>query len=180
MGKLNDSTIVNSINSEYVLLTDSNGLPLRISKNNLAEAVRSVMSEANIINKGLMPAGLIGSKNVMASVLLCETTSLAITGSILLSVSATTSGIPNLYFISMGRAGGSTGNPTVRVKVLSGDYTIKIIGKTDADGKCKVYAERNQFTPILDVIAMSTYGITMKMEIADNSDFEGGFEATLE
>lgn len=180
MGKLNDTTIVNSINSEYVLLTDSNGLPLRISKNNLAEAVRSVMSEANIINKGLMPAGLIGSKNVMASVLLCETTALAITGSILLSVSATTSGIPNLYFISMGRAGGSTGNPTVRVKVLSGVYTIKIIGKTDADGKCKVYAERNQFTPILDVIAMSTYGITMKMEIADNSDFEGGFEATLE
>lgn len=180
MGKLNDTTIVNSINSEYVLLTDSNGLPLRISKNNLAEAVRSVMSEANIINKGLMPAGLIGSKNVMASVLLCETTALAITGSILLSVSATTSGIPNLYFISMGRAGGSTGNPTVRVKVLSGNYTIKIIGKTDADGKCKVYAERNQFTPILDVIAMSTYGITMKMEIADNSDFEGGFEATLE
>ena len=180
MGKLNDTTIVNSINSEYVLLTDSNGLPLRISKNNLAEAVRSVMSEANIINKGLMPAGLIGSKNVMASVLLCETTALAITGSILLSVSATTSGIPNLYFISMGRAVGSTGNPTVRVKVLSGYYTIKIIGKTDADGKCKVYAERNQFTPILDVIAMSTYGITMKMEIADNSDFEGGFEATLE
>lgn len=180
MGKLSEAAIVNSINSEYVLLTDSNGLPLRISKNNLAEAVRSVMSEANIINKGLMPAGLIGSKNVMASVLLCETTALAITGSILLSVSATTSGIPNLYFISMGRAGGSTGNPTVRVKVLSGNYTIKIIGKTDADGKCKVYAERNQFTPILDVIAMSTYGITMKMEIADNSDFEGGFEATLE
>lgn len=180
MGKLNDSTIVNSINNEYVLLIDSNGLPVRISKNNLAEAVRSVMSEANIINKGLMPAGLIGSKNVMASVLLCETTDLAITGSILLSVSATTSGIPNLYFISMGRARGSTGNPTVRVKVLSGNYTIKIIGKTDADGKCKVYAERNQFTPILDVIAMSTYGITMKMEIADNSDFEGGFEAKLE
>lgn len=180
MGKLSEAAIVNSINSEYVLLTDSNGLPVRISKNNLAEAVRSVMSEANIINKGLMPAGLIGSKNVMKSVLLCETTDLAITGSILLSVSATTSGIPNLYFISMGRAGSSTGNPTVRVKVLSGDYTIKIIGKTDADGKCKVYAERNQFTPVLNVIAMSTYGITMKMEIADNSDFEGGFEATLE
>lgn len=180
MGKLNEAAQVSTIGSEYVLLTDSNGLPVRISKNNLAEAVRSVMSEANIINKGLMPAGLIGSKNVMESVLLCETTALAITGSILLSVSATTSGIPNLYFISMGRAGSSTGNPTVRVKVLSGDYTIKIIGKTDADGKCKVYAERNQFTPVLNVIAMSTYGITMKMEIADNSDFEGGFEATLE
>ena len=46
MGKLNEATIVNSINSEYVLLTDNNGLPVRISKNNLAEAIRSVMSEA--------------------------------------------------------------------------------------------------------------------------------------
>lgn len=179
MGKLNDTAIVNSINSEYVLLTDSNGLPVRISKNNLAEAVRSVMSEANIINKGLMPAGLIGSKNVMASVLLCETTALAITGSILLSVSATTSGIPNLYFISMGRAGGSTGNPTVRVKVLSGDYTIKIIGKTDAEGKCKIYAERTQYTPVLNILSMNTVGIAIKMETADNSEFANGFEATL-
>lgn len=57
---------------------------------------------------------------------------------------------------------------------------MKIIGKTDADGKCKVYAERTQYTPVIDVIAMSTFGITMKMESADNSEFEGGFEATLE
>lgn len=98
----------------------------------------------------------------------------------LLSISATTTGLPNLYFITMARASGNTGDPIIKVKVLAGSYNMKIIGKTDADGKCKVYAERNQFTPILDVIAMSTYGITMKMETADNSDFEGGFEATLE
>jgi len=109
MGKLNEAAQVSTIGSEYVLLTDSNGLPVRISKSNLAEVVRSVMSEANIINKGLMPAGLIGSKNTQTSVLLCETTNTAVTGSILLSISATTSGIPNLYFISMGRGSGSTG-----------------------------------------------------------------------
>lgn len=180
MGKLNEAAQVSTIGSEYVLLTDSNGLPVRISKNNLAEAVRSVMSEANIINKGLMPAGLIGSKNVMASVLLCETRSTAVTASMFLSISATTTGLPNLYFITMARASDNTGDPIIKVKVLAGSYNMKIIGKTDADGKCKVYAERNQFTPVLDVIAMSTYGITMKMEIADNSEFEGGFEATLE
>lgn len=179
MGKLSEAAIVNSINSEYVLLADSNGLPVRISKNNLAEAVRSVMNEANITNKGLMPAGLIGSKNTQASVLLCETTNTAVTGSILLSISATTSGIPNLYFISMGRGSGSTGNPTVRVKVLSGDYTIKIIGKTDAEGKCKIYAERTQYTPVLNVLSMNTVGIAIKMETADNSEFANGFEATL-
>ncbi|WP_330940614.1 hypothetical protein [Bacteroides sp. MSB163] len=127
--KLNEAAHVNTIGSEFITLMDANGSPLKINKADLAEAIRDNIPEANIINKGLMPAGLIGFKNVMTSVLLCETTALAITGSILLSVSATTSGIPNLYFISMGRAGGSTGNPTVRVKVLSGDYTIKIIGK---------------------------------------------------
>lgn len=180
MGKLSEAAIVNSINSEYVLLTDSNGLPVRISKNNLAEVIRGVMNEANITDKGLMPSGMIGSINKGASTLLCETQSITVTASMLLSISAVTTGLPNLYFITMARASGNTGNPIIKVKVLSGSYNMKIIGKTDADGKCKIYAERNQFTPILDVIAMSTYGITMKMETADNSDFEGGFEATLE
>lgn len=180
MGKLSEAAIVNSINSEYVLLTDSNGLPVRISKNNLAEVIRGVMNEANITDKGLMPSGMIGSINKGASTLLCETQSITVTASMLLSISATTTGLPNLYFITMARASGNTGDPIIKVKVLAGSYNMKIIGKTDADGKCKVYAERNQFTPILDVIAMNTYGITMKMKIADNSDFEGGFEATLE
>ena len=179
MGKLSEAAIVNSINSEYVLLTDSNGLPVRISKNNLAEVIRGVMNEANITDKGLMPSGMIGSINKGASTLLCETQSITVTASMLLSISAVTTGLPNLYFITMARTTGNTGDPIINVKVLAGSYNMKIIGKTDADGKCKVYAERNQFTPILDVIAMSTYGITMKMEIADNSDFEGGFEATL-
>lgn len=179
MGKLNEATIVNSINSEYVLLTDSNGLPVRISKNNLAEAVRSVMNEANITQKGLMPAGMIGSKNIQSSVLICETTSAAVTGSLLLAVSATTSGIPNLYFISMGRGSGSIKDPTLRVTVLSGLYNIKIIGKTDANGVCRIYAERNEYTPVLNVIAMNTNGIALKMGTADNSEFENGFEATL-
>lgn len=180
MGKLSEAAIVNSINSEYVLLTDSNGLPVRISKNNLAEVIRGVMNEANITDKGLMPSGMIGSINKGASTLLCETQSITVTASMLLSISATTTGLPNLYFITIARASGNTGDPIIKVKVLAGSYNMKIIGKTDADGKCKVYAERNQFTPVLDVIAMSTYGITMKMETADNSDFEGGFEATLE
>ena len=56
MGKLNETTQVNTIGSEFVLLTDSNGLPVRISKNNLAEAVRNVMSEATTEKNGLKPA----------------------------------------------------------------------------------------------------------------------------
>lgn len=152
---------------------------INITDANVIEQIRGNVPTATINKKGLMPAGMIGSKNIQSSVLICETTSTVVTGSLLLAVSATTSGIPNLYFISMGRGSGSTGNPTLRVTVLSGIYNIKIIGKTDAEGKCKIYAERNEYTPVLNVIAMNTIGITMKMETADNSEFENGFEATL-
>lgn len=180
MGKLNEAAQVSTIGSEYVLLTDSNGLPVRISKNNLAEAIRSVMNEADIDNKGLMPAGLIGSKNTQASVLLCETTNTAITGSILLAISATTTGTPNLYFITIARSSNSTSNPTVKVKVLSGTYNIKIIGKTDESGKCRIYAERIEYTPVLKALVMNTLGIVLKMEaVTDNSEFANGFEAEL-
>ena len=152
---------------------------IKITDNRVIEQIRDNMSAATISEKGLMPAGLIGSKNIQSSVLICETTNNAVTGSLLLAVSATTSGIPNLYFITMGRGSGSTSNPTLRVKVLAGTYDIKIIGKTDANGVCRIYAERNQYTPVLNVISMNKIGITMKMEAADNSDFANGFEATL-
>ena len=56
MGKLNEAAQVSTIGSEYVLLTDSNGLPVRISKNNLAEVIRSVMNEATTEKNGLKPA----------------------------------------------------------------------------------------------------------------------------
>lgn len=154
---------------------------VNITDDNVVEQIRGKLPLATVSNSGLMPAGLIVSKNVMLSVLLCETTSTAVTGSILLSVSSTTSGIPSLYFISMGRSINNTGNPTVKVKVLSGSYSIKIIGKTDSDGKCRIYAERKEFTPVLNAIAMSTVGIVMRMEsVGNNAEFEGGFEAMLE
>ena len=152
---------------------------IKITDTSVIEQIRDNMPTATISKNGLMPAGMIGTKNVMSSVLLCETTNTAVTGSLLLAVSATTSGIPNLYFITMGRSANSTNNPTLRVTLLSGIYNIKILGKTDANGVCRIYAERNQYTPVLDVIAMNTNGITMKMETADNSDFANGFEATL-
>ena len=152
---------------------------INITDASVIEQIRGNIPTATISKNGLMPAGVIGSKNTQTSILICETKSTVVTGSILLSISATTSGIPNLYFISMGRASGNTGNPIVRVKVLSGDYTIKIKGKTDAEGKCKIYAERTQFTPVLNIFSMNTIGITIKMETADNTEFENGFEATL-
>lgn len=151
-----------------------------ITDTSLVDSVRSKMATATPTAKGLLGAGIVGSLNVASSVLLCETTGMPVTGSLLLSVAAGTSNAPNLYYIAINRTVGNTGNPNVKVKVLSGSYLIKIKGKTDADGKCRIYAERLQYTPLFDVLVQNSYGITLKMETADNSAFEGGFEATVE
>lgn len=56
--KLNESTQVSSINSEYIALIDSNGNPVRISRADLAEVIRLVMSEATKERKGLASVDL--------------------------------------------------------------------------------------------------------------------------
>lgn len=150
-----------------------------ITATGVVDSIRNKMAVATVSNKGLMPSGVLSEFQGAYSVLLFETTSTPVTGSILLSISATSSGMPSLYYISISRAGDVTGNPNLKVKVLSGSYNM-IKAKTEADGKCRIYAERLQYTPILDALLMSSFGISMKMEAADNSAFEGGFEATLE
>ena len=52
--KLNEAPQVNTINNEYVLLTDSNGLPIRIKVTDLAEAIRNVMSTVTSDKNGLV------------------------------------------------------------------------------------------------------------------------------
>lgn len=151
-----------------------------ITDTSLVDSVRDKMKTATPTAKGLLGAGILGSLNVSSSVLLCETTLIPVTGSLLLSVAVATSNAPNLYYIAINRTVGNTGNPNVKVKVLSGSYLIKIKGKTDADGKCRIYAERLQYTPLFDVLVQNSYGITLKMETAENSAFDGGFEATVE
>lgn len=151
-----------------------------ITATGVVDSIRNKMAVATVSNKGLMPSGVLSEFQGAYSVLLFETTSTPVTGSILLSISATSSGMPSLYYISISRVGDVTGNPNLKVKVLSGSYNIKIKAKTEADGKCRVYAERLVYTPILNVLLMSSFGISMKMEAADNSAFEGGFEATFD
>lgn len=56
--KLNESTQVSSINSEYIALIDSNGNPVRINRADLAEVIRLVMSEATKERKGLASVDL--------------------------------------------------------------------------------------------------------------------------
>ncbi len=152
---------------------------IQITNTSVIELIQGALPEATVNEKGLLPAGKFGNRNQGSSTLLCTTNPTAITASMLLSISATTSGVPNLYFITIGRGASSTANPTLRVKVLSGSYGIKIKAKTATDGVCKIYAERQEYTPVLDVILLSKVGVTLNMKAADNSEFEDGFEATL-
>ena len=97
-----------------------------ITATGVVDSIRNKMAVATVSNKGLMPSGVLSEFQGAYSVLLFETTSIPVTGSILLSISATSSGMPSLYYISISRAGDVTGNPNLKVKVLSGSYNIKI------------------------------------------------------
>lgn len=56
--KLNESTQVSSINSEYIALIDPNGNPVCINRADFAEAIRTVMLEATKDRKGLVSIDL--------------------------------------------------------------------------------------------------------------------------
>ncbi|ALJ58038.1 hypothetical protein BcellWH2_00775 [Bacteroides cellulosilyticus] len=125
MGKLSEAAIVNSINSEYVLLTDSNGLPVRISKNNLAEAVRNVMSEATTEKNGLKPANEVRmEKRLSASNSLIifepEISTNPKSTSLLISVAASGGGVMSHYLMSINRASESMKKPTIILNRIGG------------------------------------------------------------
>lgn len=126
MGKLNETTIVNSINSEYVLLTDSNGLPVRINKSNFAEAVRNTMGEVSIDKKGLLGSGkygllYIGDTSIQNIVLRLGSKSHA---TILMATGTYLS--PALIGITLGMTGGAnSGLPSLlKTKTLCGTPCI--------------------------------------------------------
>lgn len=162
------------------LKTKSMITKIDIKDASIAEAVRSQMATATVGNKGLLPGGIMGTINNASSVLICESNNFVITSSFFLGISSTTGGMPGLYYIGVNRLLGMT-IPSIHVRVLSGSYNIKIKAKmVDSTNVCRIYAERINFTPVISAIILNNIGIALKMEAADNSAFEGGFEATVE
>lgn len=155
MGKLNEATIVNSINSEYVLLTDNNGLPVRISKNNLAEAVRNVMSEATTEKNGLKPASEVRMENrtsASSSLVIFEPVDTASpkSTSLLISVAASGGGVMAHYLMSINRAVGSMNKPSIVLNRIGGSSSSNVpkfkLWADENTGAFKVILERIQYT----------------------------------
>lgn len=164
MGKLNEAAQVSTIGSEYVLLTDSNGLPVRISKNNLAEVIRSVMNEATTEKNGLKPASDVRKEKMIATqtsrvVYECNNTT-AMSTALLISLAAYGGGPMTLFYMTINRSadilkapaiilnqiGGANAPTTPRFKMWSNEST----------GVFKIILEHTQYTPSIYVKLLNT------------------------
>jgi len=116
------------------------------------------------------------------SFLLLDISSAAITCSLLISVSSSQSGRPNLYSVEIHRSAGSTSAPNVYIKVLSGSYTMKLAQKTDANGRFQLFVKRTAYTPVIWAKILTRFGVGNKllMTEASESDVQDsvGIEAT--
>ena len=175
---------MNSINSEYVLLTDSNGLPVRISKNNLAEAVRNVMSEATTEKNGLKPANEVRmEKRLSASNSLIifepEISTNPKSTSLLISVAASGGGVMSHYLMSINRASESMKKPTIILNRIGGSSSSNVpkfkLWADENTGAFKVILERIQYTvgvyaKILNTFQSSSDGISFTAANQDEVD----------
>ena len=130
---------------------------------------------------GLLEAGKFGEVNDTYSTLLIETTgNKQVTASLILSISAVTSGRPSLYYIAIYRSNGVT-TPKVEVKLLSGSYSIQIVTKTDSDGSFRIYAKRVNYTPVLSATMYCNIGTSnlLMSKVNDESELDGSTDATL-
>ena len=112
------------------------------------------------------------------SFLLLDTTSAAITCSLLISVSQSQSGRPNLYSVEINRAAGSTSVPNISIKVLSGTYAMKLAQKTDADGRFKLYIKKTAYTPVVWAKILTQYGVGKGLLVTATS--EGDLQDAVE
>ena len=181
--KLNEATKVNSINSEYVLLTDSNGLPVRISKNNLAEAVRSVMSEATENNKGLkspMDVKLEKRMETTVSRVIYESERImSISTSLLISLAAFGGGPMTLFYMTINRSTNVLKTPTIilnRIGGMSAPTTQRFkVWSNENTGAFRIILERTLYTPAVHVKVMNTIfpnSDNIPLTEADQSDVD--------
>lgn len=183
MGKLNEAAQVSTIGSEYVLLTDSNGLPVRISKNNLAEVIRSVMNEATTEKNGLKPASDVRKEKMIATqtsriVYECNSTT-AMSSSLLISLAAYGGGPMTLFYMTINRSAGILKAPAIILNRIGGANAPTTprfkMWSNESTGVFKIIFEHTQYTPsiyvkLLNTILPSTDAIPLSVANQDEVD----------
>ena len=112
-----------------------------------------------------------------SSYLLLDESSLPITCSLLMSVSESQSGRPNLYSIEIQRTVGSPGAPKFYVKVLSGTYTLRLAYISYAGGRFRLFLKKGQYTPVVWVKLLTKFGVKgLAMEKVAESEIADAVE----
>ena len=172
-------TNANDVKEFFALMSD--GSIKRMPKEDMATVLGGLIGVATQTKDGLLEAGKFGGVNDTYSTILIETKgNKQVTASLILSISALTSGRPSLYYIAIYRSTGVT-PPKVEVKLLSGTYSIQIVTKTDSDGSFRIYAKRVNYTPVLSATMYCNIGTSnlLMSKVNDESELEGSTEATL-
>ena len=150
------NTLQNSLNElskgttndvDSIMIRDAAGNQYWIAKADLASVLGGLMG----YGKEIYTTG-------GTSFLLLDATSAAITCSLLISVSQSQSGRPNLYSVEINRAAGSTSAPNIYIKVLSGSYAMKLAQKTDANGRFQLFVKRTAYTPVIWAKILTQFG----------------------
>lgn len=164
MGKLNEAAQVSTIVNEYVLLTDSNGLPVRISKNNLAEVIRSVMNEATTEKNGLKPASEVRKEKMIATqasrvVYECNNTT-AMSTSLLISLAVYGGGPMTLLYMTINRSADVLKAPAIILNRIGGANAPTTprfkIWHDESTGNFKIILEHTEYTPSIYVKLLNT------------------------
>lgn len=170
------NTLQNSLNElskgttndvDSIMIRDAAGNQYWIAKADLASVLGGLMDYSK---EKYTTAG--------TSFLLLDTSSAAITCSLLISVSQSQSGRPNLYSVEINRAAGSTSAPNIYIKVLSGSYAMKLAQKTYANGRFQLFVKRTAYTPVIWAKILTQFGVgnDLLMTAASEGDLADAVE----
>ena len=116
-----------------------------------------------------------------SSFVLLDETSLPITCSLLISVSESQSGRPNLYSVEIRRAADSVKAPEFHVHVISGTYLMKLVHITEASGRFRLFLKKGQYTPVVWVKLLTRFGVKgLVVEKVTESEIADAIEINAE
>ncbi|MCD8030027.1 MAG: hypothetical protein LUF85_04150 [Bacteroides sp.] len=185
--KLNEITKVSTAgDNDHIVMNTSEGSTVQIKKADLANAMADVMRVASNKKNGLMSSeekGKSGSKHSTGPVLILNTSPLqlgkTISMSMFISYNRSGGARQNLYFVSVNRLSSSM-IPEVLVKVLAGDYRVKVKYIYDETGNLTLFMEDSGYT-MGTFVQLLNNPLDIKLTMSGFSgDLSNAYEAIVE